>query len=81
MMFKKTKLEKEKSKIEKRVEILPTSELVGWSETTLYSISRNLSSWQTSKDSFYLKEAKVGAEALLAVVNALHERGTSERRL
>jgi hypothetical protein len=79
-MFRKTRVEREKSKIEKRVETLPTSELVGWSETTLYSISRNLSSWQSSKDSFYLEEAKIGAEALLAVVNALHERGASERR-
>lgn len=81
MMFRKTRIEREKSKIEKRVEVLPTSELVGWSETTLYSISRNLSSWQTSKDKFYLEEAKIGAEALLAVVNALHERGAGERRL
>lgn len=80
-MFKKTRVEREKSKIEKRVEVLPTSELVGWSETTLYSISRNLSSWQTSKDKFYLEEAKIGAEALLAVVNALYERGAGERRL
>lgn len=80
-MFRKTRIEREKSKIEKRVEVLPTSELVGWSETTLYSISRNLSSWQTSKDKFYLEEAKIGAEALLAVVNALHERGAGERRL
>jgi hypothetical protein len=73
-MFKKSKAEKEKSKIEKRVETLPTAELVGWSETTLYSVSRNLSSWQSSKDPFYLKEAKLGAEALLAVVNTLSER-------
>lgn len=73
-MFRKTKAEREKTKIEKRVESLPTSELIGWSETTLYSISRNLSSWQTSKDSFYLKEATLGVEALLAVVNTLSER-------
>ena len=73
-MFKKTKAEKEKSKIEKRVETMPTAELVGWSETTLYSVSRNLSSWQSSKDSFYINEAKLGAEALLAVINTLSER-------
>ena len=73
-VFKKTKAQKEKTKIEKRVETLPTSELVGWSETTLYSISRNLSAWQTSKDNFYLKEATLGVEALLAVVNTLSER-------
>lgn len=73
-MFRKTKAEREKSKIEKRVESLPTSELVGWSETTLYSISRNLSAWQREKNGFYLSEARVGAEALLAVIATLSER-------
>lgn len=73
-MFKKTKQEREKTKLEKRVESLPTSELVGWSETTLYSISKNMSSWQREKNGFYLDEARVGAEALLAVINALSER-------
>jgi len=73
-MFKKTKAEREKSKLEKRVESLPTSELVGWSETTLYSISRNLSAWQREKNQFYLSEARVGAEALLAVIATLSER-------
>lgn len=73
-MFRKTKAEREKTKLEKRVESLPTSELVGWSETTLYSISRNMSSWQREKNGFYLDEARVGAEALLAVIVALSER-------
>jgi hypothetical protein len=73
-MFRKTKAEREKTKLEKRIEILPTSELVGWSETTLYSISRNMASWQREKNNFYLNEAKVGAEALLAVITALSER-------
>lgn len=73
-MFKKTAAAREKSKIEKRVETLPTAELVGWSETTLYSVSRNLSAWQSGKDKFYLNEAKLGAEALLAVLNTLSER-------
>lgn len=73
-MFKKTAAAREKTRIEKRVETLPTSELVGWSETTLYSISRNLSSWQSGKDKFYLNEAKLGAEALLAVITTLSER-------
>ena len=73
-MFRKTKAEREKTKLEKRIEILPTSELVGWSETTLYSISRNMASWQREKNNFYLNEAKVGSEALLAVITALSER-------
>lgn len=73
-MFKKTRIEREKSRIEKRVESLPTAELIGWSENTLYSVSRNLSSWQSSKDKFYLEEAKLAVEALSAVVNTLYER-------
>lgn len=73
-MFRKSKAEREKTKLEKRVESLPTSELIGWSETTLYSISRNLSSWQREKNPFYLQEAKFGVEALLAVVATLSER-------
>ena len=73
-MFKKTRTERERSRIEKRVESLPTSELIGWSENTLYSVSRNLSAWQSSKDKFYLEEAKTAVEALSAVVNTLHER-------
>jgi hypothetical protein len=73
-MFKKTPAAKEKSKIEKRVETLPTTELLAWSETTLYSVSRNLSTWQSGKEKFYLNEAKLGAEALLAVLTTLSER-------
>jgi hypothetical protein len=74
-MFKrKPKEVRERTKIEKRVEKLPTHELAGWAENTIYSITQNLNAWQKSKDSFYLKEAKLGAEALTAVVNALNER-------
>lgn len=73
-MFKKNKQEKEKTKIEKRVASLPSSELVGWSENALYSVSRNLATWQKSGDAFYLSEASVGVEALKAVIDTLRER-------
>lgn len=73
-MFKKNKQEKEKTKIEKRVASLPSSELVGWSENALYSVSRNLATWQKSGDTFYLNEASVGVEALKAVIDTLRER-------
>jgi hypothetical protein len=73
-MFKKKKEQREKTKLEKRVASLPSTELVGWSENALYSVSRNLSTWQKSGDTFYLEEANVGIEALKAIVDTLRER-------
>ena len=73
-MFKKKKEQREKTKIEKRVASLPSAELVGWSENALYSVSRNLSTWQKSGDTFYLEEANVGIEALKAIIDTLRER-------
>ena len=74
-MFKKAKTEERpKTKIEKRVELLPTAELVGWTETTLYGLNRNISDWQKSGEPAYLDEAKTSLEALVAIVNALRER-------
>lgn len=75
MIFKKGKSElPKKTKIEKRVETLPTSELVGWSETTLYSVSSNLNNWQKSHEKAFLEEAKMGVEVLSAIVKTLQER-------
>lgn len=75
MIFKRGNKElPKKTKIEKRVETLPTSELVGWSETTLYSVSTNLNSWQKSRESAFLEEAKMGVEVLSAIVKTLQER-------
>lgn len=75
MIFKKGNKDiPKKTKIEKRVETLPTSELVGWSETTLYSVSNNLNSWQKSREKAFLEEAKIGAEVLSAIIKTLQER-------
>jgi hypothetical protein len=73
-MFKKKKEQREKTKLEKRVASLPSAELVGWSENALYSVSRNLATWQKSGDTFYLEEANVGIEALKAIIDTLRER-------
>jgi hypothetical protein len=75
--FKKNsaaKAEKEKSRIEKRVEALPTGELIPWTENALYTIGRNLSSWQKTKDAGTLEEARVGAEALHVILESLVKR-------
>ncbi len=73
-MFKRSKELPKKTKIERRVETLPTSELVGWSETTLYSVSKDLANWQKSREVAYLQEAKTGIEVLSAIIKTLEER-------
>jgi len=73
MMFKKKEV-REKTKIEKRVAKLSTPELLTWSDQVIYSIGRNLSSWQKTDETFYLEEGKVAAEALHAILDTLYER-------
>jgi len=73
MMFKKKEV-REKTKIERRVAKLSTPELLTWSDQVLYSIGRNLSSWQKTDETFYLEEGKVAAEALHAILDTLYER-------
>lgn len=72
-IFKK-KQEREKTKVEKRVAKLPTAELLTWSDQIMYSVGRNLSVWQKSQDNYSLEEARLGAEALHAIMEALTER-------
>ena len=72
-MFKK-KVEREKTKMEKRVAKLPSVELLSWTDQAIYSLGRNLSTWQKTEDKFYLDEAKAAAEALHAIVDTLSER-------
>lgn len=69
---------KEKSKIEKRVESLPTGELLPWTENALYAIGRNLSAWQKTKDKATLEEARIGAEALHVILESLVKRHADE---
>jgi hypothetical protein len=72
--FRKRSPEKEKSRIEKRVESLPTADLLPWTENALYTIGRNLSSWQKTKNSATLEEARIGAEALHVILESLVKR-------
>ena len=74
MIRRKTKEVRELTRIEKRVESLPTGELLPWTEQALYTIGRNLSTWQKTKDSASLEEARVGAEALHVILESLTKR-------
>ena len=73
MIFKK-KHERAVSKMTKRAAMLPISELIPWSDSVLYSIGKNLSSWQKTEAVAYLEEARVNTEALHAIVESLHAR-------
>jgi hypothetical protein len=74
MRIFKEKQQREKTKVEKRVAKLPTAELLTWSDQIMYSVGRNLSIWQKSQDNYSLEEARLGAEALHAIMEALTER-------
>lgn len=74
MKIFKSKEVRELTKVQKRVASLPTAELLTWTDQIMYSVGRNLSSWQRTKSSFSLEEARVGAEALHAILDNLSER-------
>jgi hypothetical protein len=63
-------------KVAKRVSKIPTGELELWTDQAIYELGRCLSSYQKSRDQFYLDEARQGAEALHAVIEELHKRMT-----
>jgi hypothetical protein len=63
-----------KSKIEKRVEKIATSDLTLWADQSLFSLGREISQWQRNHDLFHLTEAESSAEALLAVVREIKRR-------
>ena len=77
-MFKKNPA-RERTRVEKRVDSLPTSELLPWTENALYTIGRNLSSWQRTQNEASLEEARVGAEALYVILEARKKRHANER--
>jgi hypothetical protein len=74
-MFKKKRdPERERTKVEKRVESLPTAELLPWVENALYAIGKNLTVWQKTQDGYALEEARMGAEVLHVILETLKKR-------
>lgn len=71
---KSNKVEKEKTQLEKRVAALPSDDLTKWADQALYGIGRNMSDWAKTTEPIYLEEAKIGAEALVAVMSELKNR-------
>ena len=71
---KEKKQERQRTRIEKRVDSLPSAELLPWAEQSIYTLGRNLSGWQKTGDKFYLEEARVASEVLHTIVASLNQR-------
>jgi hypothetical protein len=61
---RKSKTTKELTKVQRRVNSLPTQELLNWTDQIMYSVGRNLSAWQKTQYKDNLAEARLGAESL-----------------
>jgi len=73
--FKKSKkIEQEQSKLEKRIASLETRDLTKWVDQTLFSIGKNVVSWERSGEIEMLLEADLGADALSVVIKELVRR-------
>jgi len=74
MKIFKSKKVRELTKIERRVASMSTSELLGWTDQIMFTVGRNLSAWVKSQNEYTLEEARVGAEALHAILDTLSKR-------
>lgn len=61
-------------KVAKRVSKIPTAELSSWAEQSMFEINRCLSAYEKTRESYYLQEALMGAEAAHAVLDELYRR-------
>jgi hypothetical protein len=64
----------EPTKLEKRVAMISTPELVTWAENALYVIGKEVTGWMRTKEPALLDEALIGGEALVAIINELKKR-------
>jgi len=63
-------------KIAKRVRQIPTAALPQWADQAIYELGRTMSAYERSSDPHLLEEARRGAEAVHAVIEAIHQRTT-----
>jgi len=74
-IFKKKKWDKPFSpRIAKRVQRIPTVELARWGEQAINELGRTLIAYERIGSVELLQEARTGAEAVHAVVEALCQR-------
>lgn len=67
-----------KSDLEKRIEKIPTADLMTWADQALFGVGRSLSDWERYKSHESLEEARMGAEALAKVLETIIKRTTTQ---
>lgn len=73
---RKKSIQRELTRVQKRIQLLNNEDLVAWAENSIYDIARNLSSWRKTKDQFYLDEANMASEVLHEAIHLVHKRET-----
>lgn len=71
---RRTPEERAQTPVERRVARIATPDLQAWAEQALSALGRSLRDFQRSQADADLREAEMGAEALLAVVRELRRR-------
>lgn len=66
-------------RLEQRVAAMGTHELVDWAESAIGGVGRSFGDWTRSGEQSGLDEARVGAAALLTVLDELHARRQARR--
>lgn len=66
-------------RLEQRVASMGTHELVDWAESAIGGVGRAFGDWTRSGEPNGLDEARVGAAALLTVLEELHQRREGRR--
>lgn len=75
-LFKKTDTPAP-SKLARRIQALPTSELIPWAETCLYDAGRCLSEYRKSGEAFWLTDAEQATDTLHLLVSEIKGRAAA----
>ncbi len=79
MIFKKKKAGlQHQTSIQKRVANISTPDLIMWVENALFVIGKEITHHQRNRNEESLLEAKMGAEALVAITDELLKRFKNE---
>lgn len=59
---------------DRRIQRIPSAELGGWADQTLFSLNRMMASWAHNRDPLLLDEASDAANVLVALLDEMRKR-------
>jgi hypothetical protein len=65
------------TRIEKRVSMVSTPDLVTWMEQSMFTIGRHITTWQRNQSEADLDEVLMGSEVFYAIAKELKRRSTN----